>query len=466
MLKGAFYLSVSQAVMVLTGFILNLYLGRTFGPEQYGVFGVINAFIMINELVLLRGIYDTMSKFVAEKEESSNAIVRIMFNAITIGSVFVGSAYFLFARQIALLMKDPSLAEYLKVFSFIIPFSALAMVYLGALNGLRRYAIQSWIIITCSIIRIPIVIILVLIGFSIKGVIIGLLMAGILKFVMARGFYKPAGSGMYTEGKKVLFFTLQLSIVSLTTALVMNIDLLAVKALIVKNFETGLYTSAMIIAKLPSFFIFPIITALFPIISKSISEYDMQFTEINILKALRLILIIVLPLTMIIIATSKNCIVFLYGSEYSEASNALKVLLLGGIFLSIKVLMFSVIIASGRPWYIIILGSISLLIEVTLLVIFIHWNGIIGAAMASTLTHFFGFFISYLYVGRKFMNRFISTSMIRISIASLVVYFLASMISFSGFSIIFYYAILLCIFFIILIAMKEINPKELYLKYL
>ena len=66
-LKGAFYPSVSQAVMVVTGFIRNLYLGRTFGPEQYGVFGVINAFIMINETVLLRGIYDTMSKFVKQK---------------------------------------------------------------------------------------------------------------------------------------------------------------------------------------------------------------------------------------------------------------------------------------------------------------------------------------------------------------------------------------------------------------
>ena len=466
MLKGAFYLSVSQAVMVLTGFILNLYLGRTFGPEQYGVFGVINAFIMINELVLLRGIYDTMSKFVAENEESSNAIVKVMFNAIVIGSVLVGAVYFLCARQIAFLMKDPSLAEYLRVFSFIIPFSALAMVYLGAMNGLRRYGIQSWIIITCSIIRIPIVIILVLIGFSIKGVIIGLLMAGILKFVLARGYYKPAGPGMYLEGKKMLVFALQLSVVSLTTALVMNIDLLAVKVLIGNNFETGLYTSAMIIAKLPAFFIFPIITALFPIISKSISENDMQSTEVNILKALRLILIIALPLSLIIIATSDKCIVFLYGSKYLEASNALKVLLLGGIFLSIKVLMFSVIIASGRPWYIIMLGLFSLLIEVTSLVIFIHWNGIIGAAMASTVTHLFGFFISYLYVGKKFMNRFISTSMIRISLASLIVYVLASMMSFSGFSIIFHYVILLCIFFVILIAMKEINPKELYLKYL
>ena len=55
-------------------------------------------------------------------------------------------------------------------------------------------------------------------------------MAGI--FVLARGYYKPAGPGMYLEGKKMLVFALQLSVVSLTTALVMNIDLLAVKVLI------------------------------------------------------------------------------------------------------------------------------------------------------------------------------------------------------------------------------------------
>lgn len=461
MIKGALSLSISQAVLLLTGFFLHLYLGRTFGPEQYGIFGIINAFIMINELVLMKGVYDTLSKFVAENEESASGIVGIMFRVAAIGGLSVGILYFLCARQIALLMNDPGLTEYLKIFSFLVPFSLLSAVYLGAMNGQRKFGIQSWIISAYGVVRIPIVVILVVFGFSVQGVIIGLMIAGIIKYAAARLCYRPTGDAGYAEEKKVLRFALQLTVVSLISALVINIDLLAVKALIGGNRETGLYTAAVNIAKMPSFLIFPVTVVAFPVISKTISEHDMKNTRENIFQALRLILVLILPISLIIMATGRECISLLYGREYGEASGALNMLMLGGIFLSVKGLMFTVIIASGHPSYIIRLAGLSLLIEVATLAFLVKGSGIAGAAAASTLTHFFGFLVSYLYVAKRFMDGFVTASMIRIVIGSVVVYFLASLVPFSGLPLLACYVLLYAAFLAMMIVVKEITRNDL-----
>lgn len=457
MFRGTLYLSISQIVLVGTGVLLQIYLGRALGPEQYGIFSVINAFVMINELILIKSVYDTMSKFVAEKEEATHAIVRFMLKAMVITSFGLGGVYFLFSAQIASLMNDPGLAVYLKLVSFIIPFSAISAVFLGALNGLRKFAQQALIFTLYYVARIVVVIVIVSAGFSIKVVIIGLLASDILRLVMARLFYQPAGKEMDFQSRHMLGFALQLTIISVFSALVTYIDLLAVKTFIRKNFETGLYSSALTIAKIPPFMIVPISVTLLPTISKYISEGDEAFAGRKIIQALRLLMMIVLPVAMVIMGSSERCITFLFGDEYAQASDSLKILLLGGIFLSIKVLMSSVIIAIGHPRFVVFMGLFSLLTEVLFLVLLIDRMGLEGAAIASTITHFLGFLISYVYVTRRFMAKTFSWSFLRIIFASFIIYGMAAVYSPSGIFLLFYYAVLLCIFFSILVAVKEIN---------
>ncbi len=463
MLKGTLYIGVSQIIFIITGFFLHVYLGRTLGPEQYGVFGVINAFIMINELILMKGIYDTISKFVAEKEEAAQSIISTMFKSMSIVGIAVGTLYFFLAGQIASMLNDPALTEYLKLFAFIIPFSAVSTVFLGALNGLRQFRKQSFILILFYIARVTAVVIFMLSGFSVKGVIYGLLIADILKLAMAGGLYRPVGRNKYQEGRKMFWFAVQLMVISLLSALIMHIDLLAVKTIIGDNFETGLYTSAMTIAKIPAFMIIPITITLLPVISKTISEGDIELTEKRINQALKLLLMIVLPTSLIVIATSDQCISLLFGSRYLQASSSLKILLIGGIFISAKVLMYSVIIASGCPKYIIYIGLFSLLSEIILLVTFINKFGLQGAAFASALTHFFGFLISYGYVARRFMKQMLPLFAMRIVSAAIAVYIMAALYSPSGIALFFYYALLIGIFFFILVCIKEINLTEVKL---
>ena len=464
MFKGTIYLTISQVVFVITSFFLHPYLGRKLGPELYGIFGVISALIMINELTLMKGVYETISKFVAEREGVAKTIIRGTLKILTIGSLIVGGICYIFAEQIASLMNDPELTSYIKLFAITIPLTGISTVFLGVLNGLRQFGRQAFISIIFSVVRFISVIILVFLGFSIKGVIIGLIISDLFRLIMAKGLCKPLGTVDDFDSKKMFSFALQLMIIALITSLVMNIDLLAVKVILKENLQTGLYTSAVTIAKIPPYLIMPLSLTALPTISKSVAEGNMMLTEAHIKQSLRLLLMLVLPLSLIIIATSENCISLFYGNKYVQAAGPLRILIIGGIFLSIKVVMQNVIVGAGWPRYVVYIGVLSLFIDIMLIVTLINKIGMGGAALASTFTHLFGFLLSYGYVAKKFMTHVIPIFLIRIGLASLIIYFIATVYSPSGIMLLFYYALLLCLFFLILVMMKEINLMEIKLK--
>jgi len=464
MLRGTIYLTISQIVFVVTNFVLHAYLGRKLGPELYGVFGVISAFVVITELILMRGIYDMISKFVAEREDAANTILRSTLKVLTIGSITAGGICFIFAGHIASLMNDPELASYIRLFAFSIPIVGVSTAFFGVLNGLRHFGRQALVFIVFYVIRVICVVVLVFLGFSVKGAIIGLIIADLFRLAIARWLCRPVGKVIGVDRKKMFNFASQLMVIALVTALVMNIDLLAVKTFLKNNFQTGLYTSAVTIAKIPLLLMFPVSLTVLPTISKSISDGDMSLTEQYIKQSMRLILMFVLPISLILIATSENFISLFYGDRYILASGALNMLIIGAIFLSIKVVPYTVIVASGLPGYIIYIGLFSLLIDIVLLVTLINKIGIVGAATASTITHLFGLLVSYGYVARRFMTHIIPVSLIRIGLASLIVYLIATVYSPSGIVLLLYYVLLLCLFFFILVVMNEINPMKVKMK--
>lgn len=441
----------------MTSLLMQLYLGRTLGPELYGVYGVINAFIVINEMMLMRGIYDTLSRFTAEKEEAASAILSVMLKATAVLGLTLCGLYLLFAPRLASLLNDPELSGYIKLSSFSILVSLLSTVYLGAFNGLRRFAGQALIFMVFSATRLVAVIALVYYGFAVKGVVIGLLISEIVRLIMARGLYRHTGTNVGFRSRELTGFALQLIIISFFSALVMYVDLLAVKAFIRKNLETGLYTSAVTISRISAILIMPVTLAMVPILSKAISEGDAVLTENRIRQALRLLLMLILPVSLIAIATSGECISFLYGDRYAQASTPLKILLAGGIFLSGKALMYSVIVAAGHPLLLISIGLFSLITEVVLLMLLLGKWGLSGAAAASTITHLLGFIVCYVYVSRRFMTRAAPYSLVRIIAASLLVYFAALAYSPKGFALLIFYTILIALFFSLLIIMKEID---------
>lgn len=458
MLRGTIFLSASQVVFVATNFLLHAFLGRRLGPAMYGIYGVINTLIVVNEFILLKGSFETLSKFVAEKENAAKTIIRSVLKFIAPAGIVMGALYYLLAGKLAGLMNDPALAEYIRLFAFMVPLAAVSTVFLGGLNGQRQFGKQALVSITFSVGRLLFVAALVISGLSVMGAITGLLLAEILRMAVAGRVCRPTGETDRIESREMFQFGLQLTIVAVIASLVMNIDLLAVKAIMRDNLQTGLYTSAVTVAKIGLFLMVPISMTVLPTVSRSIAEGDAAGTEKLIEQALKLVLILVLPLSLIVMATSENCLALFYGARYTEAARPLVILMISGVFLSVKVVLYNVIIASGRPRFVVIVGLCSLVMDIFLLVVLIRGAGLLGAAYASAATHLMGLLAAYAYVARKFLSRSLPLFLLRIVSGAAATGVLAMFFSPRGVTLLLYYMALMITFFLLLMLLGEASP--------
>jgi len=463
-LKGTIYFTIRQIIFVITNFILHAYLGRTLGPELYGIFGIISAIIVMSDFVLSKGVFETVSKFVAQNEKAASGIMKGALKIMTVACIILGLFLFFFSKEIAFIMKDPELDRYIKLCSFVISISGITTVFSGVLNGLRHFGKQAALTVFSSVIKLLSVSLLVYLGYSVTGAIMGLIIAEVSGLLLAVMVCRIRGVHAEFNGREMAQFGLQMIAVGLFASVIMNIDLLALKTIIKSNYEIGLYTCATAIAKIGLILMYPVSLTVIPIISKSLSDGNMKHTEQSIISALKLTIAFVLPVSLVIMGSSKNLIFVLYGEQYVPAYAALNILMLGTIFFSIKAVLYNIIVAGGYPRYIICLGVFSLAIDILLLWYLIDKMGMIGAATASTVTHFLGFMISYRYVARKFMIHKAWMSFVRVAGASIVIYMIAAIYSPAGIVLVLYYGLLLLVYVIILMVIKEINLIDLIRK--
>jgi len=67
---------IGQAVFLLCGYGVHIFLARRFGPSLYGNFGVVISILVWFELAVIRGLPTAIQKFIAEDQDNVYAIKR------------------------------------------------------------------------------------------------------------------------------------------------------------------------------------------------------------------------------------------------------------------------------------------------------------------------------------------------------------------------------------------------------
>ncbi len=461
MLRGMFYLTIRQALFVGSNVILHIYLARKLGLEQYGIYGVLASFIALNEFILMKAAYETLSRHVAAGGASAREIVRRSRGLFLLICFVVCVGYFLLSGQIASLLKDSGLRQFVRLCALIIPVSCLSTVYLGALNGMGRYGVQAFIAAVFVMIKLTFVVTLVWQGLSVKGVILGILTAELCQAGMAFFFGKKIEGQGECDFRQIYRFALQLIAVGLVGSLVINIDMFAVKMYLADNEETGLYTCALTIARMPVFMIYPVTLTMLPILAKSFAESRVAEINEKIVESVKYAIIMIVAPALLILATHDKCIALAYGRGYLGAGGALRILLLGSIAFSLKLIFYSAIVAAGRPGRIFAIGVISLALELTLLHLLTRRIGIGGAAIASTLTDVLGLILAAAYLYRRHLKRRLPLAWVRISIPAFLIYLMASYYSPEGMYLLMYYGLLMILYVLLLRAVGGVSAAKI-----
>ncbi len=471
--SGTVWLMASQFVTIFSSYLIHASLARWLGPAAYGDFGVILSIIFVTKIFFLTGITLGVSKNVAEKAELAKSIyLRGMKLQLVISLVCLILFLFL-SSYIAQWLKDPPLSKMI-LFSSLATFT-LGLYSVGAkgfLNGLHRFKTQAVLESVLSVLRLVVAFMLVYWGLGLFGAVASYVIAPLIAFVITmaiirrdNSFRSRSESGiMPSFGRNLLLkIALPMTFFYLLFTLTTEFSLLAVKRLIADDLQTGWYTAAITISKVVQSAFTALPLTIFPTVSKAYSENNFFLIKKYLQQYLRYIVMVIFPVAILISTNAEEIISLLYSSSYLSAARSLQILVFGFAGLAILLAQGSFLLGISRM----IAATVISLISTVSIIFFCLWlipkYSILGAALATLAASVFSLLISSTYLLVKLKALMPLASLFKILLTSIVLYFVSQWVKFPGKWFVFSAVLWLIVYFLVLIAVKEITVPDLQL---
>ncbi|MBN1550588.1 oligosaccharide flippase family protein [bacterium] len=500
-IQGFFSLTVSKVVFLLAGYVVYFSLPRLFGSaDLFGDYIVIINLLNIFNMVLITGTIQAVSKFVSEDETRDRAVRKAAYK---IQAVIGGCAFlllFIGAPFYANTFNDPSLTPYIRLSAFIPVCYAFYAVMIGSLNGRRAYTRQAALDISFAMIKTTGILVLAGLGFGVLGALSGFIAAAfIIVFIATILVVKTAPScamDIKFPVKQILVFELYVMIFTFLNNLLLATDILMVKSILNEKYHlisigltnlvnsflfpghpvpsnlelvqkipsilSGYYGAVLTFSRIPYTFVTAISLVAFPMVSKVSFEKNLSKMQDYIRQTLRLTGLIVVPIALVFVAFPSEFLGFVYPSDYIMGKEALCILPIGEIMLSMMFVSIAMITGSGFPKISVMITAITLCCDVILCYLLIPRYALAGAALASTVAWTAGFIMTNVWLKVRFKSNIPAMTAVRLVVAGGVALLTAVYAPGSGLLKIFVgFFILIAVYGTILIILKEIGIAEL-----
>jgi len=448
-------------VFTVASYVIHIYLGRSLGPQDYGLFGVVISLLAVIEVFFFKGMRDTVAKYVSEFPEKSRTIKNQGLKLQLGFAGIIGALFFFLSPHIALLLRDESLTPYLRLAALVIPVMAVYTIFLGYLSGKGRFGQRALVVLIYCVVKVAAVFLLAYMGFGVKGAIaaylIGALSGAMLSFYFARGRDKSFEDFPVS---RMIAFALPIIFYSGAKDLIMNLDLMFVKVMLQENSAAGIYTAAMMLTKVPHVIFLAFAIILLPAVSKATSAGDAALTSRYIATALKYLLILLLPILFFLAAVPQEVMQLVYSDQYTAAGEVLAVLIFGISFMTVFSVLASVVTGAGRPRTAMTMVLVLVPLDVVLNLILIPRYALRGAALATTITCFLGMLIALLYVRQKFGSLMKLRSFLGILAASSLFFVGPYAVPLPGPLLILQGLILTGFYVLALFVLKEFSPRD------
>ncbi len=445
------WLTMSEIIFNIAGYIIHSSVGHILGPADYGRFSLIVTMTTMIIILIGNGIPTAMSKYLAEVFESApEKILGIKHKAMKLQAILmltVTVVFFFFSPVIAWILHDPSLTPLFRLSSLIIPAFAIASFYFYYYTGLHFFRLQSFLKTIRALARI-----LFIVGFAyffaprglgVEGAVSGYIAAPFFVFLIAlicdiviTHRYFPSTKQIKSEvvsfsGKTILAYAGPLTLFLLFYELILTLDLYFVKSLLQSDYMTGIYNAAITVGRIPYYLFYALTIILLPAISKTTSEQNTVETESLVNKSLRLLVLLLFPMITLLIAYAPQILTLFYGTRYIEASTPMSIFSVGVGFLTVFYVLSFALNGAGLVKIPMKLSFFGFLGMIVLNFLLIPVYGLIGAALSTTLISAFLMVSILVYTNIHFHSK-ISLRTILASLLGATIIFIATRYMFSG----------------------------------
>jgi len=480
--KSALWVTVSEIIFNLSGFIIHSILGRVLGPADYGRYGIIVTLTTMVIILIGNGIPTAMSKYISEIFETNpQLILKIKKQALIIQTVLIAVitvVFFLCAPLISLALGDTTLTPLFQFSSLIIPAFAAASFYFSYYTGLHEFNTQATLKTVRSFLRIIFVVGMAVV-FGLYGSISGYIIAPFAVFVAAYLIDKfvinkkiqakiaqfPQDKNLETEfeWRKLINYGWQIVVFFLAYELLISIDLYLVKGLLHDDALTGVYNASLTVGRIPYYIFYAMTVFLLPMVSKKSANNNLTNAKGIINNAIRIMLIFLTPMVVLLSIYAHQTLELLYGKKYLAGAVPMSVLVWGVGFLTIFYVLSFAANGGGKTFVSMMISFFGLIVNVVLNYILILKMGLVGSAWATTVASFVVMLIMLYYIKKHFEASLDFMELLKVLLSGIILYFSASLIPAGKISFIPISLALLLVYFGILYILKGVTKQDLAL---
>lgn len=379
-------------------YLFAIFVARSLGPENFGIYGLGLTIFNILSLSVVFGLDVGAIKFASHHLGSGNLskAKETVTTALVIAcgcSLLAAIGLVLLAEPLATsVYKKPDLVVPLLYFAAIIPFATVGNVALSATQAFQTVRYTAFIKYGWEpLAKFLLAAALIWTGFQLSGVLAAILVAmAISAILFLRALYQLTSSHDYSltwnreEARRLITFCFPLAVSNLFGVIAPRADVL-ILGYWTNAQEVGFYVSAFQTAAILSLIVCSFNAGFAPIISRAWSQADMERMKTGYKSVSRLSFTIALPMFCFFLLFAKD-ILELFGPDFLNGATALMILAMGQLFNSTTGSANTMLLMSGHSKLVMtntVVMGIFLLLATSLIIPF--W-GITGAAGAASAT--------------------------------------------------------------------------------
>lgn len=400
---GSFHLFLGKTISTVIMAIGTIILGNLMLEGEYGLYAVALIPPLMINLFQDWGINSAMTKYIAQnratnQEENIHDIITAGLIFKTTTGLTLSLTSLLLANYIATtIFNRPETTTLIAIASLTILSDSLLTASQSNFNGFEKMELNSFTLITQSIIKTTASTLLVLLGYGALGAVLGYtlstLTAGaigiiMLYFLIFRKLprkHNPHQLNTIKALKKMLHFGVPLSISTILSGFLTQFYAFMM-AFYCTDIMIGNYQIAANFAVLLTFFTFPIATVLFPAFSKLDPKSEPQLLQTVFTSSTKYTGMLLVPATMAIMVLSEPMISTLFGQKWIHAPFFLTIYVITNLFVLFgRLILGSLLTGIGETKMLLKLALLTLSLGIPLAFILIPVLGIVGVILGSLI---------------------------------------------------------------------------------
>lgn len=367
-----------------SGLLIAAFLTRRLGPIGFGLFTLAASLVGWVEWALASAFSRAGIRFigsVVDWRPVGATLIRLYLSA-SLGATIL---FWLLASPIASLFDEGALATYLRLFALDIPVYGLAQAHRQILIGVGRYNERAFVGGARWIGRLVLIVVLVGVGFSVSGAILGSIGASLIELAVARFYVRPPLRHRESLAVAELWgYAAPLLLWALALRLYDRLDLFVLKSLGASAADAGIYGAAQTVSLSLGLFAVAFAPLLLSTVSRTLRDGYLDEAKKMARNAMRAGIMLG-PVAALMSGAAAEISLVAFGAEFLTAAPLIGPLAVGALALTMMYVATSILTAAGKPrWTFFFVGP---LVPLALLghLLLIPRFGALGAASVTAL---------------------------------------------------------------------------------